>query len=228
MDKNGPFSESEHNLSTNSGIKLCKCGCGKPAPIATHTRKRRGVVKGEPAWFIKGHQGRKPANGAVILPGGKTVVLTLEDKKGNTYHCFVNTEDYAVVEKYRWRAAKSERVFCAVSGSSRRVYMHRLLLPDAEEVDHRDGNGLNNRRRNLRSATHVQNTRNTRAHIGRSSKYKGVHRRSGRWCVQIMVNGVTRRVGMFDSEIIAARAYDAQATKLHGEFARLNFPTEGL
>ena len=106
------------------------------------------------------------------------------------------------------------------------VHMHKIILGDKEglEIDHKDGNGLNNRKDNIRWATKAQNQANSAA---RSGRYKGVsppqHRRK-RWKAEIRCKGIRYDLGCFDTEEDAARAYDAKAKELHGEFARLNFP----
>lgn len=110
------------------------------------------------------------------------------------------------------------------------VSLHREVLgvPPGVQVDHKDGDGLNCQRHNLRSATHGQNMANRRATLGSKSKYKGVYRRpNGRWQASIRVNHVAFCLGTFSSEEEAARAYDLEAVLRFGEFARLNCPGEG-
>jgi hypothetical protein len=105
------------------------------------------------------------------------------------------------------------------------VYMHREIMnPPADlVVDHRNCDGLDNRRTNLRFATHAQNTRNRRKKKNGSSQFLGVWFYKGKWGTQIKSQGKRIFLGRFDNEIDAARAYDAAAKKYHGEFARLNF-----
>lgn len=114
------------------------------------------------------------------------------------------------------------------------VYMHRVVLARmlerdlvrSEKVDHRDGNPLNNRRENIRLATHAQNVQNRKGLLGSSSPYKGVSwsKRSGCWIASIKGNGRRVDLGYFDNEHDAARAYDIAARQQYGEFAFLNFP----
>jgi hypothetical protein len=106
--------------------------------------------------------------------------------------------------------------------------MHRLLIPGTHEVDHKNGDGLDNRRStNLRPATHQQNNAN-RAKARGSSRFKGVSwdRPSRRWYASIRGEGRSRNLGKFDSEVAAARAYNAAAVKFFGEYARLNIIDE--
>jgi len=108
--------------------------------------------------------------------------------------------------------------------------MHREMMnaPAGMLVDHRNGDNLDNRRSNLRLATPTENSCNRRKKTGGSSRYKGVtfNRRSGKWFARIRIHGKCIFLGTFESEVEAARAYDAAAKKYHGEFACLNFPEE--
>ena len=106
--------------------------------------------------------------------------------------------------------------------------MHRLILnaPKGLVVDHINGNGLDNRKANLRLCTPAQNACNVRPRPGETSKYKGVAfiKRERRWQVRISFRNKRKWIGYFDTEIDAARAYDQAARRLHKEFASLNFP----
>ena len=103
--------------------------------------------------------------------------------------------------------------------------LHRFLTGDAwRQVDHINGDGLDNRRSNLRLATHAQNMRNRREQTNNSSGFRGVSRHNRRWRASISVGNKDRHLGYYDDPIEAARAYDAAALELSGEFARLNFP----
>lgn len=111
------------------------------------------------------------------------------------------------------------------------ILLHRLILGNpTKEIDHRDGDGLNNRRSNLRLATRAQNGANTRkTSRPTSSMFKGVSRenRAGRRATghaYIKVVGMRHTLGYFQDEEAAARAYDAAAKVAFGGFARLNFP----
>jgi hypothetical protein len=102
--------------------------------------------------------------------------------------------------------------------------MHRLILDHhAEHTDHKDGNGLNNQKSNIRPATRAQNGQNRKLQI-HSAPFKGVHhfKALGGWTASIRVNKKKKHLGYFDSPELAARAYDAAALKHFGEFARTN------
>jgi len=107
--------------------------------------------------------------------------------------------------------------------------MHRQIInvPVFLLVDHINGNGLDNRKANLRPATHSQNVRNRpkARYASPRSKYKGVtwHKRKRKWNTRIRVKGRTIPLGYFDNELHAAKAYDHAARKYHGDFASLNF-----
>ena len=91
-------------------------------------------------------------------------------------------------------------------------------------MDHRDGDGLNNRRSNLRRATFEENGRNRCGNHISTSKYRGVFKHKNRWIAQIKYGRKSRHIGSFVDEIAAARAYDSVAFAVFGDFARLNFP----
>lgn len=109
--------------------------------------------------------------------------------------------------------------------------LHRVILGLTNpkiEGDHRSGDGLDNRRQNLRRATRVQNCRNGKRRRNGTSIYRGVSWDSERrqWTASIRRKDRKGResLGRFAGEVAAARAYDKEAGKRYGEFARLNFP----
>jgi hypothetical protein len=142
----------------------------------------------------------------------------------------VDAADYERVNAYMWYAAGSaRRPYACCRHNGKHLSMHRFLMnpPEWMVVDHIDGNGLNNRRSNLRVCTQGQNSYNSRPR-GKSSQYKGVRRDKSRnrWVVYVRCNGHSHYVGRFRDEIEAARAYDRKAYELFGEYAWLNFPEE--
>jgi hypothetical protein len=150
----------------------------------------------------------------------------------------VNAADYEWVARYNWLLLRGHNgkfyAHASVTGGS--LYMHRLIAetPAGYETDHINGNGLDNRRANLRIATPSQNSANMwkpQRPDGRprTSIYKGVHWAKGsrKWVAKIEVSGCSKYLGSFTVEADAARAYDAAAEAAWGDFARLNFPRGG-
>ena len=94
-------------------------------------------------------------------------------------------------------------------------------------IDHKNGDGRDNRVANLRLATYAQNSQN-RKKVSKKcgSKYKGVtfSKKLKKWRAQICFNGIKKHLGYYEDEVAAAKAYDCAALKYHGEFAKLNFP----
>lgn len=146
-------------------------------------------------------------------------------------HCVVDIGDLRKLAMERWRIMRpgTDRAYAMRHEGRGAVYMHREIIgaKDGEEVDHINGDGLDNRRANLRICTRRQNNYNTRKRDGKSSKYKGVcwsldHKK---WRANITdIAGRQVFLGYFDSEVEAAKAYDEQAKVLYGDFARMNLP----
>lgn len=160
----------------------------------------------------------------------KTILLT-QDKVAQ-----VDDEDYGPLIKYKWCAFKNGRRFNAVrsvarAGKKQTVYMHRQILKAKRnlEVDHRDGDVLNNQKSNLRLVTSAQNLQAfKRKRYGATSRFRGVSwdRRRRRWVAYIGTSFGHKNLGRFSSEKAAAQAYDSAAIKFFGEFACPNFPDE--
>jgi hypothetical protein len=151
---------------------------------------------------------------------------------GDGVWTILDQQDYYRLIGFNWFLTGRFHKFYAsrtikIDGRTKITRMHRDIMnpPDNLLVDHRNCNGLDNRRENLRLANKSQNVCNSRKRKNTSSKYIGVHLRKsqGRWEAQIRHNGKKMWLGSFENEIAAARAYDRAAVKYHGEFARLNF-----
>lgn len=161
------------------------------------------------------------------------VEIALSGAKGAGRHALVDDGDASRALTLPWNLDKDGYAYCHPPGSGHsggRLLMHRFILSAAvgDEVDHRNGDGLDNRRGNLRHCTHRENLRNQRPQVGTSSGFKGVwwHRAGQKWAAGICVTGKRLHLGLFIDERAAARAYDAAALEHFGEFARPNFPKE--
>jgi hypothetical protein len=146
-------------------------------------------------------------------------------------YAIVDDADAAWLCQWRWRALWNGVRFYAVrtaeDGSRRTIYMHReILKPGAGlDVDHANGDGLDNRRENLRPATPSQNSANFhRQSVFNSHGYRGVKFRKGRYSARCRFERRDYWLGTFDTAVEAARAYDAFIIEKFGPFARPNFP----
>lgn len=139
----------------------------------------------------------------------------------------VDIEDFEKVSKYKWYLSSSGY---AIAYSGGRVWMHRFLInpPKNLDVDHINGDKLDNRKSNLRPATRGQNLHSRPKLITNSSGFKGVffEKSCSKWRAQIHCKGKKFHCGVFKTAEEAARAYDRYALKLFGPFAWLNFKKE--
>lgn len=143
----------------------------------------------------------------------------------------VDDADYERVSRHKWCASRNGRTWYAIrreyNPKPKQVFLHRFILdaPDSAEVDHKDGNGLNCQRDNLRLATHAQNQRNQKRRVTNKSGYKGVswYGRDKKWRAVIGIGGKVKTLGCYATAEEAARAYDEAARELFGEFAKTNF-----
>lgn len=143
----------------------------------------------------------------------------------------VSDEDYEYLMNWKWRRIDSTSTSYVVrrGANTHRVHMHRVIMkpPSDMVVDHINGNGLDNRRENLRVCTTRENVQNKRMPVHNTVGYKGVTRHhSGKYQAQITVNGKHKNLGIYSDPLEAAHVYDNAAIKYFGEFARINFPSE--
>ena len=161
---------------------------------------------------------------------------------GHGMAALVDDRDYPAVASFRWHAQRTHgTVYAATTGprpgirradgsyvGGRKFYMHRLIMQpsDGYEIDHINGNGLDNRRANLRAVTHAENLQNQapRKDAEKSSRYRGVSYDKNRrmWQATIYADGRSRFIGRFLTEQEAAVAWNMAALEKWGEYARLN------
>lgn len=143
----------------------------------------------------------------------------------------VSDHRFEHLNQWNWCATKHKNTWYAVRNMKApfkgTVLMHREIMnaPKEMDVDHWDGNGLNNTDENLRVCTNAQNIQNSRKRSDNTSSFKGVtwSKSYEKYQAQITVEGQYFWLGYFNDPEEAARAYDAKAKELHGEFARTNF-----
>lgn len=143
----------------------------------------------------------------------------------------VDDADYERLNQWKWHYNASTGYAARRDWQARRyVLMHRVILdaPAGRAVDHINGDGLDNRRANLRLATAAQNGHNRRAQAGATSRFKGVSFYGNRHHARIFVAGHNLYLGPFTDERTAARVYDYAARQHYGEYACLNLPHEPL
>ena len=145
----------------------------------------------------------------------------------------IDIEDHKKVTKYNWHLSsnKPPRIYAITNvyknGRRTTLKMHRYVLNCSNpliKTDHINGNGLDNRKSNLRLCSNQQNCWNQikRKNSLHSKKYKGVDFHKNKWRARIRVSNKEKHIGYYKSEKLAAFAYDIQAAKYFGEFSNLN------
>lgn len=183
---------------------VCICDCGR-TQLIRGSHLRRGITKtcGCSRILDRTYPEPPPVSGARWIP------------LGHGKFTLVDEEDFERLNVYLWHADSNGYVRREFKGGF--SFMHIEIL-GIKGVDHRDGNPANNRKSNLRPATHADQMRNRRKMKHSKWPFKGIKMMpDGRWYAQI-------RLGTFNTAEEAARAYDDAATQIFGEFARINFP----
>lgn len=155
-------------------------------------------------------------------------IIKLANGKGDV---LVDDEDYEWLSRFSWHAStynKSDIRYPQAVVGGYPVLMHNLIMPlyDGRMPDHRDRDGFNNQKSNLRPATKSQNMANKPPRKGQ--KYKGITYANNdkRWRAQISNEGKTKYISQHKTPEEAAMAYDREAFAIFGEFAYINFPKE--
>ncbi len=165
-------------------------------------------------------------------PSAEPETRLIQITKG--HFALVDAEDFEVLSKNRWTwhpagyALRVERR----DGRQYCITMHRQLMglqlagaPAGFQVDHRNGDGLDNRRANLRVCS-AQEDKRSRRKLSGKFPYKGIAKKDDekRWLARIKVDGKLQNLGRYETPEQAARAYDEAAVRFFGEFALTNFP----
>jgi len=149
-------------------------------------------------------------------------------------YAIIDDEDFERVNQFKWYANYSNGYWRAVrhikkdTGKRASQLMHRFIMNTSKgmDTDHKNHNGLDNRKSNLRICTHAENMMNQLPRKRKiTSEYKGVYwdRECKKWRTRIIPNNKHLHLGYFVNEITAAKMYDRKAKELFGEFACLNF-----
>lgn len=173
-----------------------------------------------------------PNSSESAIASQDSVLIPLHAPNGSSLFAKVDRCDADLISQHRWQPMSSRHSTYARRGYRKdgkivTAYMHTAILGDPPEgmvIDHINGDGLDNRRANLRFATRSENRRNS-PRISPSSAFIGIAQiKTGRWMARIVVDGERLYLGVYDSEAKAARAYDRAAKEHLGDFAQLNFP----
>lgn len=160
------------------------------------------------------------------------IEIPLRNRRGETIAVALIDELDAHLAAHRWNVFHRPNATSyamtkirAVNGIIKSTALHREVMGAArgQIVDHVNGDGLDNRRQNLRIVTSQQNNWNRKA-TKKGSGFKGVSRHGPGFRAQIREDGKILALGTFPSAVAAALAYDAAARRIQGNYARLNFP----
>lgn len=152
-------------------------------------------------------------------------------------YAIVDDADFEYLNQWKWkltggRATRNQHIGTVGNWregkrKDKAVLMHRVIMgePIDMEIDHINGNPLDNRKVNLRACTHQENRANTKRPVNNTSGYKGVywHKQRSRWCTQITFMNKTYTLALFENPEEAAKEYDHVAKQLFGKYAKLNF-----
>jgi hypothetical protein len=229
--------------SKGGGTKwLCRCVCGAERPVFASTL-RRGASRscgcsgaGKAPKFGRQWVPPEQRDGEYFYLGQRCEVaadhaIGISLSTGDI--TWIDPDDFTLVASRMWGRSKAKnghaitgRPIITASGQEERL-LHRAILDvgPAALVDHRDLDRLNNRRRNIRVANYCENAQHS-VHHPSVSGYRGVSIAHGKYKVAIRAANKLIYIGRFESIVDAAKAYDAAAINLHGEFAILNFPEE--
>ena len=198
--------------------------CGKPFVSRTGTNRTRFCSK---TCVNRGKMGRTLAMDTPYDLGNGTAVVFL----GNARTALIDSDDIPRVSERGWIISKGDSRPDYVSGSSggKAVYLHRFVMnaQKGDIVDHINHDTMDNRKSNLRFATHRDNVANQRVRQGGTGYKGGQIRCDGKkWVARIQVDRKGHYLGSFTTPEDAARAYDEAAILHFGEFALLNFPPQ--
>lgn len=146
----------------------------------------------------------------------------------------VDKSDFDQLSVYKWQAAKGRQgelravrtVYDKKSGKRKTVQMSRQILQAVgkQKVDHKNGNTLDNSRKNLRACSNQENGYNRGKNKNNSSGFRGVsyEKRCGKWRATLKAGGAFKSLGYFESKKMAILSWKAAAKVYFGEYVRLD------
>ncbi len=209
----------------------CHCGCGGKTKVSNRTDKdsRNPRIKGQPMRYLIGHVRQKPGIVEEAKPFKIDGVYCRLIPLGKGFYAVVDETDYYILTVHIWRLWKNKhgnyyayRYVPRPDARCKWISMHQQILRLEEgEVDHKSGIGIDNRRKNLRPAEHIQNMWNMRR--GRPVGFRGVdEHRPDLFRARISFHGRRIHLGYFKTAELAYAAYCEAARKYFGEFARFD------
>lgn len=143
----------------------------------------------------------------------------------NNKQILIDPEDLQLLQAHTWYIANGRYVRAHIKGKMKQFHRLIMRVDDGMQVDHINGNTLDNRKENLRICSGIENSWNQKKHKRNKSGYKGVYwyPHSSKWRVQIGYKGKHIHLGTFSDVVEAAKVYDNAAKKYFGKFARTNF-----
>ncbi len=152
--------------------------------------------------------------------------IPLHGKHGEGKFAIVDDEDFDYLNQWKWYVFLDKKInrYYVIRNKTKsrpRIWMHRLIMNTPKELvpDHKDGNGFNNQKNNLRNCTQQQNRFNSFNRNDNTSGYKGVCFVNKKWRSRIGLNGKRIHLGYFNTKEEAYEAYKIAAKKYHGQFA---------
>jgi hypothetical protein len=208
-------------------MKICKIeGCknkyySKGFCNTHYVQKRRGQVLFRD--FSKGRIRTDPNE--FIIEGNICFISLYDNNNIKIAEAVIDTEDYERCKQFKWKLNRDLkkndfRVASCKGGYLGPFIMRKKLM--SKEVDHIDGNTLDNRKQNLQIITHRQNSLKRKMQKNNTSGYRGVVQNKNKWISQIGSNGKYYHLGNFDTKEKAALVYNEKAKEFFGEFAVLN------
>ena len=170
----------------------------------------------------------KDPKNKILYKDSSIMKLEIKSNKYGYFEFIIDTDDYDKIKNYKWGIdihwEKTNLMYVRrVDKNNNKIYIHNVIMND-KSIDHKDNDGLNNKKSNLRKCTNSENVINRKIQSNNTSGYKGVSliKKSNKWNAYIKTKNKRIHLGNYESKIDAAKAYNQASIKYHGEFAQLN------